>query len=108
MCSPGSTRRTRSIKKLFFYFVLFVTSVVKYLVLSLVAAWPRGGYAVKKQLPPFFLQRDRFNPLDFFIRECQLFSFEVLFHMLSARGSSQWEHPDLHGKSKNNLCGTRT
>ena len=40
--------------------------------------------------------------------ECELFGLEVFFHMLLARGSGQREHPDLHGKPKNDLCGTRT
>ncbi len=52
------------------------------------------------------LQRDRFNPLDFFGGECELFGLEVFFHMLLARGSGQREHPDLHGKPKDDLCGT--
>ncbi len=56
----------------------------------------------------FSLQRDRFNPLDFFGGECELFGLEVFFHMLLARGSGQREHPDLHGKPKDDLCGTGT
>lgn len=56
----------------------------------------------------FFLQRDRFNPLDFFAGERELFGLEVFFHMLLTRGSGQWEHADLHGKAKDDLSGTRT
>ena len=56
----------------------------------------------------FFLQRDRFNPLDFFAGERKLFGLEVFFHMLLARGSGQWEHAALHGKAKNDLSGTRS
>ena len=56
----------------------------------------------------FTLQRDRFNPLDFFAGERELFGLEVFFHMLLTRGSGQWEHADLHGKPKDDLRGTRT
>ena len=52
------------------------------------------------------LQGDRFNPRDFFGGEGELFGLEVLFHMLLARGSGQREHADLHGKPKDDLCGT--
>ena len=55
----------------------------------------------------FTLQRDRFNPLDFFAGEHELFGLEVFFHMLLTRGSGQWEHADLHGKAKDDLSGTR-
>ena len=54
-----------------------------------------------------FLERDAFNPRDLFGGECELFGLEVLFHMLLARGSGQREHPDLHGKTEDDLCGTR-
>ncbi|MBI2360054.1 MAG: hypothetical protein HYV04_14365, partial [Deltaproteobacteria bacterium] len=33
---------------------------------------------------PAFLHRDRFNPLDFFAGERELFGLEVFFHMLLA------------------------
>jgi hypothetical protein len=56
----------------------------------------------------FSLQRDCFNPLDFFGGEREVFGLEVLFHMLLARGSGQREHSDLHGKPKDNLCGPST
>ena len=56
----------------------------------------------------FFLQRDRFNPPDFFGGECELFGLQVFFHMMLARGSGQREHPDLHGKPKDDLYGTST
>ncbi len=36
-----------------------------------------------------FLERDRFNPLDFPAGERELFGLEVFFHMLLARGSGQ-------------------
>ena len=52
------------------------------------------------------LQGDRFNPLDFFGGEGELFGLEVLLHMLLARGSGQREHADLHSKPKDDLCGT--
>src|SRR5438445_13467222 len=54
----------------------------------------------------FSLQRDRFNPPDVFGGECELFGLEVFFHMLWARGSGQREHPDVHGKPKDDLCDT--
>ena len=54
------------------------------------------------------LQRDRFNPLDFFGGECELFGLQVLCHMLLARGSGKREHADLHRKPKDDLCGTST
>jgi hypothetical protein len=56
----------------------------------------------------FFLQGDGFDPPDFFGGERALFGPEVFFHMLLARGPGQGQHPDLHGKSKNNLCGSRS
>jgi hypothetical protein len=55
----------------------------------------------------FLLERDRFNPLDFFAGECELLDLEVLSHMLLACGSSQRQHADLHGKPKDDLCRTR-
>ena len=62
----------------------------------------------KNRCGVFTLQRDRFDPLDFFAGERQLFGLEVFFHMLLARGSGQWKHADLHGKAKDYLSGTRT
>ena len=53
-----------------------------------------------------FLQRDRFDPLDFFAGERELFGLEVFFHVLSARGAGQREHADLLGKAKDDLCDT--
>ena len=57
--------------------------------------------------PLVVLQGDRFNPLDFFGGECELFRLEVFFHVLLACGSGQREHADLHGKAKDDLGGTR-
>jgi hypothetical protein len=56
----------------------------------------------------FFLQGDGFDPLDFFGGERELFGPEVFFHMLWARGSGQREHPDLHGKPKDDLRESST
>jgi hypothetical protein len=54
----------------------------------------------------FSLQPDRFNPLDVFGGECELFGLEVFFPMLWARGAGQREYPDLHGEPKDDLGGT--
>ena len=54
----------------------------------------------------FSLQRDRFNPLDFFGGKYELFGLEVFFHVLLAGGSGQRQHADLHGKPKDDLCGS--
>ena len=56
---------------------------------------------------PVGLQGDRFNPLNFFGGERELFRLEVFFHVLLACGSGQREHADLHGKAKDDLGGTR-
>jgi len=66
---------------------------------------PRGDR--RNRCGGFTLQRDRFDPLDFFAGEREMFGLEVFFHMLLARGSGQWEHADLHGKPKDDLSGTR-
>ena len=67
-----------------------------------------GRRTGRKRRRLFSLQRDRFNPPDFFGGERETFGLEILFHMFFARGASQREHLDLHRKPKNNLCGSST
>jgi hypothetical protein len=45
-----------------------------------------------------------FDHLHIFSGEGELFDLKILFHMLWIRRAGQWEHPNLHGKSKDNLC----
>ena len=53
------------------------------------------------------LHPDRFDQSHVFSGERKLFSQEIVFHMLRVRGAGQREHPDLHRKSKDDLCETR-
>jgi hypothetical protein len=54
-----------------------------------------------------WLHPDRFDPPDVFRRKDELFGFEVFFHMLGICRSGQRQHPDLHGKPKDDLCDAR-
>ena len=80
----------------------------EYLPIMAQAGAPKPPRVLVAPSNPAFLHRDGFNPLDFFAGERELFGLEVFFHMLLARGSGQREHPDLHGKAKDDLRGTGT
>jgi hypothetical protein len=54
----------------------------------------------------FPLYPDRFDHLHVFSGKDKLFSLKIVFHMLFVRGTGQWKHPDLHGKSKHDLRKT--
>jgi hypothetical protein len=53
----------------------------------------------KKRVRGFVLQRDRFNSLDFFGSERELFGLEVFFHTLPARGSGLISSQKSAGKA---------
>jgi hypothetical protein len=54
----------------------------------------------------FPLYPDRFDHLHVFSGKDKPFSLKIVFHMLFVRGTGQWKHPDLHGKSKHDLRKT--
>ena len=60
-----------------------------------------------KSLEASCLHPDRFDQPHVFSGESKLFSQKIVFHMLRVRGAGQREHPDLHRKSKDDLCKTR-
>ena len=66
----------------------------------------RKPYALKGKRLGACLHPDRFDHLHVFGSESELFSLEIVFHMLRVRGAGQREHPDLHRKSKHDLCKT--
>ena len=56
----------------------------------------------------FLLQPDRLKLLNFFSGEGELFGLEVFFHVLWVCSSGQREHPDVHGKPKDDLRDTNS
>ena len=49
------------------------------------------------------LHPDCFDNPDIFSSESELFSLEILFHVLLVGGAGQRKHPGLYGKPENNL-----
>ena len=62
---------------------------------------------VQESFEAFGLYPDRFDHLHVFSGESELFGLKIFFHMLRVRGAGQRKHPDLHRKSKDDLCETR-